>query len=374
MRRCSRKTGSCAVRLMPLWILLVLLNTSVSSSALRSLEVGMEAPDFTLIDLNNSAQKSSGLRGEKLTVVLFWATWGGNSKKALQQMQTLHRKYTDSGLAVIGINVDKQEITEETVAKIREVAASLNITFPLLVDRGLATFNNYGIIAVPSTVIIDKNRVIRYELSGFPLMGADALTQFVEVAIDNRKRPDQAVAAGYQPDKKAVRLWNMGMSLLKSARTASHAAAWFEKAIAADPAFTLPYLSLGDLYYKQHNLAAAKKQFERVLQRNPDHVIALSSLGQILLDEGDLSGAEVNLAKAVQANGSYLPGYYLLGLLKSRQGDVPQALQWFKRAEQLNPVDYKLFVHKGMMYEERKDLTAAAANYKKALELIIGQP
>lgn len=334
----------------------------------------MEAPDFALTDLNNNAQRFSGLRGEKLTVVLFWATWGENSKKALQQMQTLHRKYKDSGLAVIGINVDKQEIPEETLAKIREVAASLNITFPLLVDRGLATFNSYGIIAVPSTVIIDTNRVIRYELSGFPLMGVDSLTQFVEVAIDNRKRPDQAIAAGYQPDKKAVRLWNMGMSLLKSERTASHATVWFEKAIAADPAFTLPYLSLGELYYKQHNLTAAKKLFERVLHRNPDHVIALSSLGQILLDEGDLSGAEVNLAKAVQANGSYLPGYYLLGLLKGRQGDVPQALQWFNRAEQLNPKDYRIFVHKGMMYEERKDLPAAAASYKKALELIIGQP
>ena len=373
MRRFACNTSSLAVRLIPLWILFVLLNTSVSSSALHSLEVGLEAPDFTLTDLNNSAQKFSGLSGDKLTVVLFWATWGENSKKALQQMQLFHQKYKDSGLTVIGINVDKQEVTEETLTKIREVATSLNITFPLLVDRGLATFHDYGIIAVPSTVILDRSRIIRHELSGFPLMGADGLKQFVEVVIENKKVPVHSVATGYQPDKKAVRLWNMGMMSLKSERTASRAKAWFEKAIAADPVFIPPYLSLGTLYYKQHHLLEAKKQFKLVLERKSDHVIALGSIGQILLEEGDLSGAEEKLTKAVQADEAYLPSYYLLGLLKGRQGDVATALQWFNRAEQLNPKDYRIFVHKGIMYEELKELAAAAASYKKALELVIEQ-
>jgi len=333
----------------------------------------MEAPDFTVKDLDNNAQKLSGLRGEKLTAVLFWATWGDNSKKALQQMQLLHQKYKDAGLSVIGINVDKQEVSEESLARIREVAASLKITFPLLADHGLAAFNSYGIIAAPSTVLLDRNRVIKYVLSGFPLMGADSLKLFVEATVENKSIPPQTAVTGYQPDKRAVRFWNMGTSSLKSERTAKSAGSWFEKAIAADPAFTLPYLSLGALYYKQHDLSEAKKQFELVLQRNPDHSIALSSMGQILLDEENLPAAEVKLMKAVQSDEACLPGYYLLGLLKGRQGDEAAALQWFKRAEELNPRDYRIFVHKGMMFEERKELPAAADGYKKALELIMGQ-
>ncbi len=366
-------TRSLATRLIPLWILLILLNTTVSSPALHSLEVGMEAPDFSLTDLNNNVQTIAALRGEKLTIVFFWATWGDNSKKALQLMQVLHQKYKDAGLSVIGINVDKQEVSERTVIKIRDVAASLKITFPLLVDRGLATFNSYGIIAVPSSVVVDKDRIIRYELSGFPLIGADRLKQFIEGTIENKKDPPQSVATGYQPDKKAVRLWNMGMMSLKSERTAPRAQAWFEKAIAADPAFALPYLSLGTLYYKQHRLTEAKREFELVLERKPGHVIALAATGQILLEEGDLQGAEVKLMQAVQTDEAYLPSYYLLGLLKGRQGDVATALQWFSRAEQLNPGDYKIFVHKGIMYDERKDLSAATASYKKALKLVIEQ-
>lgn len=373
MRRLACNVIPRAIRLIPLWILLVLLNTSVSSSALHSLEVGMEAPDFALLDLSTTPKTFSSLKGDKLTLLVFWATWGENSKRALQQMQAFHQKYQDSGLSIIGINVDKQEVSEETLSKIREVAASMKITFPMLIDRGLVTFHDYGIIAVPSTVILDRDRVIKHELSGFPLMGADDLKQFVELVIENKKSSTITIATGYQPDKKAVRLWNMGMMSLKSERTAARANVWFEKAIIADPAFTQPYLSLGTMYYKQHNLEEAKKQFESVLQKKPDHVIALSSLGQILMDEGDLTGAEAKLTKAVQGGESYIPSYYLLGLLKGRQGDVPAALQWFKRAEELNPNDYKIFTHKGMMFEEQKELPAAAAGYKKALELIMEQ-
>jgi len=373
MKRFTFNTGSIAVRLMPLWVLIILLNTSISSSALHSLELGMEAPDFTLTDLNGRTHTFPVLSGDKLTVVLFWATWSENSKKALKQMQDLHQKYKDSGLSVVGINVDKQEITEETLGKIKDTATSLNITFPLLLDRGLTTFNSYGIIAVPSTVILDKNRVVRHELSGFPLMGADSLKQFVEVVIENKKMPTETLATGYQPDKKAVRLWNMGISSQKSERTAAKANGWFEKAIAADPAFILPYISLGTLYYKQHNLVEAKKQFELALQKKLDHAIALSSLGQILLDEGNFTSAEIALTNAIKADEAYLPSYYFLGLLKGRQGNSAQALQMFNQAERLNPRDYTLFVYKGMVYEELKDPANAAACYKKALGLVVEQ-
>jgi len=374
MKRFPFNTGSFAVRLMPLWVLIVLLNTTLSSSALHSLELGMEAPDFSLTDLNGRPHSFPVIKGDKLTIVLFWATWSENSKKALKQMQSLHDKYKDSGLSVIGINVDKQEATDETLGKIRESAKALNISFPLLIDHGLTTFNSYGIIAVPSTLILDNKRIIKYELSGFPLMRVDSLKDFVEVAIENKKIPAEKIEVGYQPDKKAVRLWNMGMSSQKSERNALKSKGWFEKAIAADPAFVLPYISLGNFYYKQHNLVEAKKQFELALQKKPDNAIALSSLGQVLLDEGNFSGAETVLTKAIKVDEAYLPSYYFLGLLRGKQGNPAQVLLLFNQAEQLNPRDYKLFVYKGMAYEELKDLATASASYKKALGLVIEHP
>lgn len=359
--------------LVPCCVLLLLLNSSLSSSALHTLERGMEVPDFKLHDLQNSPQSFSTLKGEKLTVLLFWATWGSNSKKALKMMQSLHQQYQGRGLSVVGINVDKQQMSEEDLAAVRAMAAAEQVTFPILVDRGLTVFHQFGVIAAPTMVILDPQRILRYDLSGFPLMGADELRRFVVAGIEGTKAVQVAVA-GYQPDKKAVRLWNMGVSMLKSERSADRAQGWFEKAIAADPEFMLPRISLGRFFYSRQKPAEARREFELVLQKAPDNPIALSALGQLLLDEGDLAGAEEKLLRAVRENGAYMPSYCLMGLLKGKQGDLQQALYWFKQAEELNPRDYKLFACKGSMFEAGNDPAAAVAAYRRALQLIVGQP
>jgi len=364
----------CAVRWLPLWVALVLLNSTVSSSALSSLEVGMEAPEFRLQDISHKSFRFADLKGEKLTVLVFWATWSGNSQKALHQMQELQHKYAGNGLSVIAINVDRQEMTEPVLTGIRQMVVGQQITLPVLVDQGLRVFNNYGVIAVPSLVVLDKDRVIRRELSGYPLLGADELRQYLVATLENRPLSTPAAVAGYQPDKKAVRLWNMGTRSLRSERTAAQAAGWFKKAIAADPTFTLPYLSLGEWYYQRDLLDEARQQFEAVLTRKPDNVLALSWLGQLLLDQGDLAGAEQRLAAALRADESYLPTYCRLGVLSGRQNKPEQALQWFRQAEERNAGNYGLFVHRGKFFEEQGNLAAAAADFRKALELIVEQP
>lgn len=368
-RRRSRPRSLAAL----LVLLLILLHGTVSSSALQALEVGMEGPDFSLQDLNGTVRRFSELQGGKLTAVVFWATWAGNSARALQQLQQLQLQYREAGFAVIAVNVDRQEMDEAALKGVKAFVASHKLDLPVLVDRGLAVFGSYGVIAVPTTVILDKERIIRHELSGFPLLGSAGQKQFVEAALGAKAAP-AAVAAGPQPDKKAVRLWNMGLTTLRSERTAPRAKGWFEQAIVADPAFVLPYISLGELYRKEGNLAEARRQFELALQRKPDQVVALASLGQVLLQQGDLAGADEKLTRAVKADDSYLPTYYLLGLLKGRQGAQEQATAWFEKAEQLNPRDYRIHLHKGMLFEERHDPAAAAAAYHKALGLIIGMP
>jgi tetratricopeptide (TPR) repeat protein len=362
------------VRYLPLWVALVLLNSTVSSSALSSLEVGMEAPDFRLHDTAHSAYGFADLKGEKLTVLVFWATWSSNSQKALRQMQELRQTYAGSGLSVIAINVDRQEMNEAVLARIRQLVERQQITLPVLVDQGLRVFNDYGVIAVPSLVVLNEKRVIRRELSGYPLLGAADLKQYLEAALENRPLTATQEVVGYQPDKRAVRFWNMGRSSMKSERTADMAEGWFKKAIAAAPDFTLPYLSLGTLYYRQHRLTEAQQQFEAVLQRKPDNALALGSLGQLALDQGNLAGAEQRLTAALQADESYLPGYYLMGVVKGRQKELEQALVWFRQAEARNPREYRLFVYRGQLFEDQDNLAAAAAEYRKALELIVEQP
>ena len=362
-----QKTG-----LIILGVTIALLQSSISTPALKTLGVGTEAPKFVMQDLSEKKQSFSSLKGNKQTILLFWASWSRQSEKALKQMEKLHAKYNDQGLSVIGINVERQTIDAKTLEDINGVTNRLNISFPILIDRGLVSFHDYGVIAVPTTVILDKDRKIIFEMSGFPLVGTRDMIHFVAAAIEGKKAPiEVAEKTGYQPDKKAVRSWNMGIKALKSKRSFKSAETWFKKAIAADPKFILPYLSLGKFYKEQGDLVLAKEQFQQALTRQPDNVQALSNMGLVLIAEGSLGAAREMLEKAIKIDNSYTPSYYYLGYLIGKEGDMKKAAKLFISAEQINPMDYRINMYRGMMFEEQNELEQAAMSYKNALKQLL---
>ena len=351
---------------------IALLQSSISTPALKTLGVGTDAPKFAIQDLSGKKQNFSSLKGDKQTILLFWASWSRQSEKALKQMAKLHEKYKDQGLSVIGINVERQSIDDKAMEDIKGAINRLKISFPILIDRGLVAFHDYGVIAVPTTVILDKNRKIVFEMSGFPLVGTRDMIHFVAAAIEGKKvQAEVAKRTGYHPDKKAVRSWNMGIKALKSKRSFKSAEKWFKKAISADPKFILPYLSLGSFYEEQDDLVQAKEQFQQALTREPDNVKALSNMGLILIEEGSIDEAKKMLEKAIEINESYTPSYYYLGYLTGKEGDMKKAAELFVSAEEINPMDYRINMFRGMMFEKQNDLEQATMSYKNALKQLL---
>ncbi|MDA8087900.1 MAG: TlpA disulfide reductase family protein [Nitrospiraceae bacterium] len=143
----------------------------------------MKGPDFVLKDMNGRTTKFAGIEGQKLTVLLFWSTWSAYSKQALEQMERFYSKYKSKGLSVVAIDVDAQEITGQTLSQIKSEIDGMKLDIPVSIDYGLVAFHDYGVIAVPSTVILDKNRVIKYELAGFPLIGSDDMADYIEASF-----------------------------------------------------------------------------------------------------------------------------------------------------------------------------------------------
>ena len=353
---------------------ITLLQSGISASALQNLAVGTEAPDFTLQDFSGAKQGFSTLKGNKLTMVLFWATWSRQSEKALKEMEKLHQKYKSQGLSVIGINVERQTIDTQAMQDIKGTTNRLQISFPNLVDHGLITFHDYGIIAVPTTILLDKNRKIIFEMSGFPLVGNMDMIHFVTAAVEGKSAPAEVVKkTGYQPDKNAVRYWNMGVKALSSKRTTDTAETWFKKAISADPDFILPHLSLGTYYQEQGDFPQAKEQFQQALNRKPDNAAALSKMGLLLIDEGSNAAARTMLEKAIKADEAYVPSYYYLGYLTGKEGDMKKAAELFASAEEINPLDYRINMYRGKMFEDQNNLEQATTSYKNALKQLLNR-
>ena len=358
--------------LMILIVTVILLQSTVSIPSLKTLGVGSEAPDFMLQDLGNGKRSFKSLGGDKLTLLIFWATWSNHSEKALQQMEELHRKYKDRGLSVVGINVEKQIMDSKTVADIAGVADRLQLSFPVLIDHGLTVFHAYGVIAVPTTVIIDNNKKIRFEMAGWPTATLREMTRFVTAAIEGKKAVTAEVAkGGHSPMNDADRFLNMGIKAMSSKRTEKGAEKWFKKAISADPDYILPYLRLGSYYRKMGKEKDAKEQFEKAVALQPESSAALGNLALLLIEEGNNSAAKELVEKAIKADEAYTPGYYYLGYLTGKEGDMQRAIELFNQAEEINPLDYRIKVYRGKLFEEQNNSEKAVTNYKNALKLLL---
>jgi peroxiredoxin/Tfp pilus assembly protein PilF len=344
-----------------------------AAATLQTLQVGAEAPDFSLQTLDGDTKAFADLKGTKLTVVLFWSTWSRNSAAALRRMEELYRRYADRGLSVIAVNADAQTLDESTLEQIREEVKREKLTFPVLLDDHLQTFSDFGVIALPSMLVLDPNRIIRYELSGYPLVGAEELVDFLSASIEGRSlAPSVAAKTGYQPNAKALRLFNMGRNTLRrSRRMAGTAEIWFKKAIEADPGFMAPRLSLGKFYLDRGRTDDAREQFEQALSRDPDNVVALCETGMLKVEAGKTAEGKAMLKKGLKLDESYTPCYYYLGYITGREGKPKDAQTLFAEAEKINRLDPDIFVYQGRMYEELKDSRDAAVAYRKALETVL---
>lgn len=370
-------TASKFVRMKRIALLTVLvsaygvLSYAPAAATLQSLQPGMEAPDFSLKTVANETKTFAAVKGDKLTVLVFWSTWSSKSENVLKRMQQLHEKYKGQGLSIVAINVDNQQISAGTLAEIRSVSEKLQIGYPMLADHGLVAFHDYGVIALPTTVILDRARGIKYELSGYPLVGSESMVDFVSSTIEGKKTPAVDAKARYEPNKNAQRFYNMGKTTLRSKRMAETAEMWFKKSIEADATFVLPHLSLGTMYLQRGDTALARAEYQEALARAPENPIALCKMGLILINEGKGKEGAALLEAARKVEESYAPCYYYAGYAAGTEGRMDDALKLFDEAKKINPFDYNNFVYQGKVFEAQKDHKKSFEAYKKALEIIL---
>jgi peroxiredoxin len=76
-------------------------------------------------------------------------------------LDRLHQRYEDTGFAVLGVNVEGEE------APARELIDRIPVTFPVLIDKGQLVSELYKLEAMPSTVVVDRDGVVRYIHRGY---------------------------------------------------------------------------------------------------------------------------------------------------------------------------------------------------------------
>lgn len=139
----------------------VLLAMSVFFAASAQAEV-LEgpAPDFTLKSRSGENIKLSELRGD-VVMINFWASWCGPCRQEMPLLEEMHKKYSDLGFVLLGVNV------EEDSSKAADLLREVPVSFPILYDNTNKVTKMYEVVAMPSTVMVDRDGKMRYLHRGY---------------------------------------------------------------------------------------------------------------------------------------------------------------------------------------------------------------
>lgn len=122
--------------------------------------VGMQAPEITLINEDESVVSLSQFKGRNV-ILHFMAAWCGECQKELPAIQALH----DEGSAnpdYVLINIAFREDQKET----RNFLRSKGYDMPIYGDPTGAAARNYGILVIPAAIVIDASGIIQTKFAG----------------------------------------------------------------------------------------------------------------------------------------------------------------------------------------------------------------
>lgn len=158
------------------WMTACLLVSLVFSSpaAAVTLSEGDRAPSFSLKDIDGNTVTLDQFR-DKTVVVAFWSTWCSRCEEEMTFLRDQFGSRED--VAVLLVNQDSEK--EVDLDLIRTVREKLRITFPILLDEGLALWDHLGINALPTSMVVDKNGRITYIEANFYWASPERLLEAV---------------------------------------------------------------------------------------------------------------------------------------------------------------------------------------------------
>lgn len=118
------------------------------------------APDFTLKSHSGQNLKLSEHRGE-VVLINFWASWCGPCRQEMPLLSELHDKYKALGFTVLGVNV------EQDSSEAKKLLKESPVSFPVLFDNDSVVSKQYDVVAMPSTVLVDRNGKMRFLHKGY---------------------------------------------------------------------------------------------------------------------------------------------------------------------------------------------------------------
>ncbi len=121
---------------------------------------GQMAPDFVLKSSSGENLRLSEYRGD-VVMINFWATWCGPCRQEMPLLDELYARYQRVGFNLLGVNIDDDS------QRAMRMVDELGIRFPVLFDERKEVSELYNVEAMPATILVDREGIVRYVHHGY---------------------------------------------------------------------------------------------------------------------------------------------------------------------------------------------------------------
>ncbi|ROI01391.1 thioredoxin family protein [Chryseobacterium sp. G0240] len=136
------------------------------AAAAKGYEVGDEATDFKLKNIDGKMVSLSDFKAAKGFIVIFTCNHCPYAKKYEDRIVELDKKYKEQGYPVIAINPNDPNVQpEDGYQQMIDRAKQKGFTFPYLVDEGQKIYPQYGATKTPHVFVLQKEKgknIVKY--------------------------------------------------------------------------------------------------------------------------------------------------------------------------------------------------------------------
>jgi peroxiredoxin len=150
------------------WIIFTTYQTNTHASVNYFVpQIGFQAPDFKLNDLNGNSYQLSEFKG-KAVLLNVWASWCKPCQAEMPALQNIYEQYKDKNIVFLAVNSTRQD----SLSDVTNFVNNYNLTFPVLLDYDGSVSNTFHIQALPTTFFINPNGIIQEIIIGGPMSEA----------------------------------------------------------------------------------------------------------------------------------------------------------------------------------------------------------
>ncbi|WDW10731.1 TlpA disulfide reductase family protein [Priestia aryabhattai] len=123
---------------------------------------GQIVPNIQLETLDGKAFNLKDYQG-KTVILNFWATWCPPCKAEMPDMQKFYEEYKNKNVEIIAVNLTSAEKNKEDIKRFTD---EYGITFTVPLDKNGEISNQFNVVSIPSSYLIDDKGVIRRHVVG----------------------------------------------------------------------------------------------------------------------------------------------------------------------------------------------------------------